>query len=339
MIILGIESTCDETAAAIVKDGHEILSNVISSQVDIHKEFGGVFPEIACRHHINNILPVIDEALKNANMTHSSIDGIAIAHGPGLMGALLIGLHAAKALSLSWKKKFIGVNHIEAHLYAAMMGRLEDLLFPSLGVVLSGGHTMLVQIDSIGHYHRIGSTVDDAIGEAFDKVAAMLGLPYPGGPSIEKLAKEGDPQKYAFKPGMVKNSPFDFSFSGLKTKVLYTIKGQQANRHSPLLIDDDEKKHIAASFQRAALEDIVNKSLSAATQIGAHQIFIGGGVSNNRELRRLFAEKCSTIPQFWPSAGLSLDNAAMIAGLGYQKFLLQQEGDSLSLRAQTRIPF
>lgn len=335
MIVLGIESSCDETACAIVKDGREILSNVISSQIDLHREYGGVFPELACRRHIEILLPVIKEALLLAGV--KEVDLIAVAKGPGLIGALLIGLNAAKGLSLGWNKPFIAVNHVEAHLYAAMMSHPEPT-FPALGVVISGGHTFLVRILSLGVYELIGTTVDDAIGEAFDKVALMLGLSYPGGPAIEALARQGDPTRYAFKPGRVKEHPWDFSFSGLKTNVLYTVKGANASKNSPVLIAEEEKPHIAAAFQEAALGDIVNKTIRAAKEFPSSAVFLGGGVSNNQRLRALFQERCPELPVYWPPLGLSLDNAAMIAGLGYHNFLRQGHGDPLDLEPLPRIP-
>lgn len=338
MFVLGIESTCDETAASVVKDGHEILSNVVASQVAIHREFGGVFPELACRTHVDMIIPIIDKAIRSASIIKQDLDVIAVANGPGLIGAVLIGLNAAKGLALSLNKPLIGVNHIEAHLYAAMMTNLPNLEFPSLGVVISGGHTMLLEILDIGKYNLLGTTIDDAIGEAFDKVATILGLPYPGGPAIEELAKLGDENRYPFKPAVVKNNPFNFSFSGLKTKVLYTVKGQSSQIRDPALIKDEEKKHIAASFQRAALSDIVEKVLSAINTFNCKAIYLGGGVSNNQKLREMLQHKNLNIPVFWPSKGLSLDNAAMIAGLGYQKFIKNGAGDPLSLNAYARAP-
>ncbi len=210
MLALGIESTCDETACAIVQDGRSILSNIIASQIDLHKEYGGVVPELACRRHIDLMMPVIDQALTQAKMTLAHIDLIAVAHGPGLIGALLIGLNTAKALAWALQKPFIGVNHIEAHLYAALMSYEKEIHFPCLGVVASGGHTAIVLIQELGVYQLLGQTVDDAIGEAFDKVAKMLDLPYPGGPQIEKLALYGDPYRYPFKAGRVKGHPLDF---------------------------------------------------------------------------------------------------------------------------------
>jgi N6-L-threonylcarbamoyladenine synthase len=339
MLVLGIESTCDETACAIVRDGKEILSNIVASQIDLHNEYGGVVPELACRRHVDIIVPVLDEALTAANITLKEIDLISVAHGPGLIGALLIGLNAAKALSIAIKKPFIGVNHIEAHLYAAIMSCDQEISFPALGVVLSGGHTALVLMRGLGDYQLIGQTVDDAIGEAFDKVAKMLNLPYPGGPQIEALAKLGNPKRFALKPGKVKGSPLEFSFSGLKTAVLYAIKGQNALQKENLVISEADKQDLAASFQQAALTDVVQKSLLASQQFNCSSLIFGGGVTNNQHLRKLFLSTAPELTYLWPSAGLSLDNAAMIAGLGYHRFLKQGKGDDLELEAMTRIPF
>jgi N6-L-threonylcarbamoyladenine synthase len=334
MLVLGIESTCDETACSVVRDGKEILSHAIASQTEVHARYGGVFPELACRRHVEALLPLIDKALKTSNTEPAQIDLIAVAHCPGLIGALLLGLHAAKALSLAWKKPFVGVNHVEAHLYAAIMG-CPSPIFPALGVVLSGGHTFLAAMRGIGDYTVIGQTVDDAIGEAFDKVAALLGLPYPGGPEVEKLARLGDPRRFPLKSGVVKGRPLDFSFSGLKTNVLYTLKGQNCDRKAPNQIAPEDKPHLAASFQEAALNDVVKKSLAAAEEIGAQMIFLGGGVTENRRLRELF--QISPIPVVLPPPGLSLDNAAMIAGLGYHLFLQRGcIGDSLALEPVPR---
>ncbi len=337
MIVLGIESTCDETGAAIVEDGKRILSNVVASSADIHERYGGVFPELACRRHIDAIIPVVDEALKKADVSPAEIDLIAVAKGPGLVGALLIGMNAAKGLAIAWEKPLIGVNHVEAHLYAALMEAEEPTPFPSLGIVLSGGHTLMLKILEIGRYEAIGTTVDDAVGEAFDKVAALLSLPYPGGPQIERLAKEGNPKGYSFHPGKVKRSPLDFSFSGLKTSVLYAVKGQ--NGLLPVSLTDSQKADVAASFQETALRDIAEKAALAMQTFDCKAVFLGGGVCNNRRLRSLFAEKFTHLPIFWPPFDLTVDNAAMIAGLGYQKFLASgMSGDSLDLEVQTRIP-
>lgn len=338
MLVLGIESTCDETACAIVRDGQDILANVVASQIDLHDEYGGVVPELACRRHIDLMIPVIDQALEQAQLSLEAIDLIAVAHGPGLIGALLIGLNTAKALSLALQKPFIGVNHVEAHLYAALMSHPQSVEFPCLGVVLSGGHTALVLINKIGQYELVGQTVDDAVGEAFDKVAKMLDLPYPGGPQIEQLARLGNPHKHSFKAGQVKGHPLDFSFSGLKTAVLYTIKGPKG-QGSEVALTASDKNDIAASFQQAAFEDIVKKTLLAANRHGVKTLLFGGGVTNNQYLRQLFQTTDSSFHYLWPSLGLSLDNAAMIAGLGYHRYCLQGKGDGMELEPLVRIPF
>lgn len=338
MLVLGLESSCDETACAVVRDGHFILSNIVSSQIDLHREFGGVVPELACRRHIDVIIPVIDESLKQAQVQLEDIDLIAVAHGPGLIGALLIGLNVAKALSLACQKPFIGVNHIEAHLYAALMSHAEPVSFPCLGVVLSGGHTALVLMHDIGTYELIGQTVDDAIGEAFDKVAKMMDLPYPGGPQIEKLAQQGNAKFYPFKGGHVKGRPFDFSFSGLKTAVLYTLKGQNSQL-ADLTLTEEQKFHLAASFQHAAFSDVIAKTLAAAKQHQVHTIIFGGGVTNNQHLRQMFLESNDQLDYRWPSVGLSLDNAAMIAGLGYHRYQKRGHGDHFDLEPLVRMPF
>ncbi len=337
MLVLGIESTCDETACAIVQDGKEVLSNVIFSQTELHHPFGGVFPELACRRHSDALLPVIKQALDEANITPAEVNLIAAAKGPGLIGALLIGLNTAKALSYAWNVPFVGVNHVEAHLYAATMP-LENPPFPALGLVVSGGHTFIVRMDGIGKYQMIGTTQDDAIGEAFDKVAKLLGLPYPGGPEIEALAKKGDPSKFPFRPGKIKNRPMDFSFSGLKTNVLYTVKGQSASKDAPLIISEQEKADVAASFQETALKDVVAKALEAASSFDCKAIYCGGGVSNNNRLRELFLEKNTPYPIFYPERKMTLDNAAMIAGLGFHCYCKEKKGDGLDLEPMTRIP-
>lgn len=340
MLTLGIESTCDETASAVVRGGLEIISNVIASQIDVHKAYGGVVPELACRRHVDLIIPVIDQALREAQCTLDEIDLIAVARGPGLIGALLIGLNTAKAIALATNKPFIGVNHVEAHLYAALMSHGGNVPFPCIGCVVSGGHTALLLIHAIGSYTSISHTVDDAVGEAFDKVAKLLGLPYPGGPEIEALAKEGDEMRYPFRGGRVKDQPLHFSFSGLKTSVLYTLLGQSSASAPLPPISHQEKCDIAASFQRAACNDIVKKTYLAAGMHNAKAILFGGGVTNNRYLRARFEEENrDALPLLWPSLGLSLDNAAMIAGLGHFRYQAQGRGDALEIEPQTRIAF
>ncbi len=334
MLVLGIESTCDETAAAVVEDGSRILSNIVSSQIDLHKEYGGVFPELACRSHVDVMIPVINKALKQANVTLDDIDLISVAQGPGLIGALLVGLNTAKALAFAVNKPFIGINHIEAHLYAAMMTNQKNI-FPSLGVVISGGHTMLLKIKSIGEYKLLGTTIDDAIGESFDKVASMLDLGYPGGPAVEKLAKDGNAVRYDFNVGKDKNNPFNFSFSGLKTKVLYTVKGNKSKKDSPILIKDTDKKDVAASFQKCVYEDLISKAKTASEKYSLKAIYFGGGVSNSRTLRNMIKNKNLSIDCIFPEGALSLDNAAMIAGLAFHKY--NNISDPLDISAKTRI--
>lgn len=335
MLVLGIESTCDETACAIVEDGKRVLSNKIFSQADLHKQYGGVFPELACRRHIDVLIPVIQSAMTEAGVSASQIDLIAAAKGPGLIGALLIGLNSAKTLAFAWNIPIVGVNHVEAHLYAAMMP-LNEPIFPAIGLVISGGHTFLVKVKRIGNYTMIGSTCDDAVGEAFDKVANILGLSYPGGPQIESLAQQGNPKRYLFKPGKVKGRPLDFSFSGLKTNVLYTVKGQNAENKDVNLSKQD-KADIAASFQETALRDIVSKTISCAKEHGCPVIYCGGGVSNNMRLRHLFSEQKAPFSVFYPEKEMTIDNAAMIAGLGFHCFSQKNQGDSLDLEPMTRI--
>lgn len=318
MLVLGIESTCDESAAALVRDGKDVLSNVIASQVEMQRQYGGVFPEMASRAHVDAMMPVIEQALMG-----QLPDLIAVAHKPGLMGSILMGVTAAEALSMAWNIPLVGVNHIDAHLYAAMM---ETQIFPAIGVVVSGGHTFLVRIDGVGQYERLGQTVDDAIGEAFDKVARMMELNYPGGPEIEKLAIDGDPQRFSFRGGRVKGRPLDFSFSGLKTNVRYTLE--------ELELTLQNKQDVAASFQRAAFEDIYTKTMLAVKAVQPKALYLGGGVTNSHALRTMFKD-CG-VPVFFPGKGLSLDNGAMIAGLGYHIF--QEKGaDSLPLETSPRL--
>lgn len=331
MKILGIESTCDETSASVIEDGKKILSLQTASSADIHAKYGGVFPELACRRHVEAIIPIIDAALKEAGITSEEIDAIAIAKGPGLIGALLIGMQTAKGLAIAWNKPLIGVNHVEAHLYAAMMSSNTAPRFPALGIVLSGGHTLFLHIHAIGHYTTLSTTVDDAIGEAFDKVAVLLGFPYPGGPHIEQLALKGSSKKGLFSAGKVKKNPLAFSFSGIKTSVLYAVKDKA--------LSSQEKADIAASFQETVFQDVLKKAKLICKQIGANAIYLGGGVCNNQRLRDIFMQNLTNTAIFWPSKDLSLDNAAMIAGLGYHKFLENPQGESLQIQPSARISY
>ncbi len=328
MLILGIESSCDETSAALVEDGKTVLSLETASSVDVHRLYGGVFPEMASRRHIDAILPVVASALEKARVTSDDIDAIAVARGPGLIGPLLIGLQAAKGLSIAWEKPLIGINHVEAHLYAALMGK--EPLFPAIGLVLSGGHTLMLEIEHIGCYRLISATVDDAIGEAFDKTATLLGLSYPGGPALEEMAKQGDAAKISFSLPKVKKNPLAFSFSGLKTAALYAVKNAASEQYPD----------IAAAFQETAFADLIRKSRLAMETRSIRSLVFGGGVCNNQRLRTLFKDEFPDLPQFWPAPGLSADNAAMIAGLGYHQFLASGcKGASLDLEALPRTPF
>jgi len=338
MKILGIESTCDETAASVVENGSVILSNVIASQAKLHEEFGGVVPEIACRKHIEVIGPVVFRALKEAKLSWKEIDLISVSNGPGLIGAILIGLNYAKGLSVATGIPLMGINHIEAHLFAAIMAQTKPLQFPLLGCVLSGGHTAIVKIESIGAYTLLGETIDDAIGEAFDKVAKMMGLGYPGGPLIEELAREGNPYKYPLKAGKVKANPMAFSFSGLKTAVLYSLGGQNANTALTSSLPNQVKADMAASFQRAAFTDVIQKIQIASKETGISTVLFGGGVTNSRTFRKKIAEEAPEVTAFFPEFSLSLDNAAMIAGLAYHKY--QERGrkaDPLNLEASCKL--
>ncbi len=330
MLVLGIETTCDETSCALVRDGYEILSLVISSQAAIHDAFGGVVPELACRQHIDIISQVLMQAVAEANISLEEIDLISVAKGPGLIGALLIGMNFGKSLAWALKKPLIGINHIEAHLYAAVMSHVPPPHLPALGIVLSGGHTSIVDMQAIGSYWLIGETVDDAIGEAFDKVAKILGLGYPGGPIIEALAKKGDPGRFPFRSGHVKGYPLHFSFSGIKTAVLYTVR--------EMSLTEADICDIAASFQRAVFEDVLHKTKIALSQYKSKALYLGGGVTRNETLRALFAKHLDTAC-FWPENSLCLDNAAMIAGLAYHAWHAHPVSSLFELEPETRIPF
>ena len=335
MIVLGIESTCDETSVAIVHSGRRILSHLIASQAAQHSIYGGVVPELASRYHIEAIIPLIEQALHQAHLSLTDIDLVAVAKGPGLVGSLLVGIQTAKALSWAIDRPLVGVNHVEAHLYASMMAidSMEQYV-PGIGVILSGGHTTLLHVEDVGKYTLIGQTVDDAAGEAFDKVATMLGLGYPGGPIVERKARSGNPKAFPFKGGKVKGKPLQFSFSGLKTAVLYTIQDLTAQgKLSEQAICD-----LCASFQQAAIRDLSAKIHIACEQYPPKALFLGGGVTQNAALRGHFAAKFS-YPLFWPPAELCLDNAAMIAGLGYHTYRRTGRDERFTLEPQTRIAF
>ena len=315
-VILGIETSCDETAAAIVVDGRQVLANVVSSQVDLHARYGGVVPEIAGRAHESLLTPVIAEAMVEAGVTDDDIDVVAATHGPGLIGSLLIGVSAAKALALGWGLPFIGINHHEAHLYAALIEEPE-MEFPLVVMLVSGGHTMLIEFQDHGRYKLLGATVDDAAGEAFDKVARYLGLGYPGGPVIDRLSQEGDPNAIKFTPPM-RNEGMNFSFSGLKTAVVNYV------RQHP----DVETADVAASFQSAVVDVLTHKARKAAREIGAKGICLAGGVAANSELREKTLDMCveDGIQGFLPSRAMCTDNAAMVAATAWWR--MQSEGQS-----------
>ncbi len=306
--ILGIETSCDETAVAIVKNGTTIITNVVASQIKSHQRFGGVVPEIASRHHVEQITIVLDEAFEKSGLTWADIDAIAVTEGPGLVGALLIGVNAAKAIAFTQQKPLIGVHHIAGHIYA---NRLEQSFeFPLVALIVSGGHTELIYMKEHGHYEVIGETRDDAAGEAFDKVARMLDLPYPGGPQIDRLAATGQ-ATIDFPRAWLEQGSYDFSFSGLKSAVINKI--HNAEQRGETL----KKEDIAASFQASVIEVLVEKTYRAAQNYHAKQVIVAGGVAANNGLRQALEEKFQhDIPMQIPSLGLCTDNAAMIAAAG-----------------------
>jgi N6-L-threonylcarbamoyladenine synthase len=311
MLILGIETTCDETAAAIVADGVRVRSNIVSSQIELHARYRGVVPEIASRAHIENILPVIREALKSAGVKLADVDAVAVAHRPGLIGSLLIGVTAAKTLAWALGKPLIGVDHVHAHLYSVRLETGAEVPMPAVGLVCSGGHTALYRIGDFLDVELIGSTLDDAVGEAYDKVAAILDLGYPGGPIIDNLAQQGNPDAIRFPRSKLNRQSLDFSFSGLKTSVLYHVRGyqgRQAMNFTPAEIRD-----VAASFQAACVDVLSEKIRRAAEQCAARSVVIGGGVSANSGLRKAMTN--FPLPVFFPPMQYCTDNAAMIAGL------------------------
>lgn len=320
--ILGIETSCDETAAAVVADGRQIKSSVIASQDKLHEKFGGVVPEIASRAHIEKIYPVVAQAIAQADVTKETIDAIAIANQPGLVVSLIVGVTAAKALAFAWDKPLIAVNHVHAHLQSAMLAS-EKLDLPAVALVVSGGHTSLYDCESALDLTLIGSTIDDAAGEAFDKVAAILKLGYPGGPSIEKIAAEGDPKAIDFPRSMLGADSLDFSFSGIKTAVLYYCRGQDMKGENRVdSMGEDEKADIAASFQAAVVDVLVAKTKRAADKIEAKTVLLGGGVAANTGLREALTGMCDATNRNLLIAPkrLCTDNAVMVASLGYHKF-------------------
>ena len=313
-LTLGIESSCDETSVAILRGGREILANVISTQIPIHQKFGGVVPEIASRKHIVNIMPVLDEALHKASVTLKDIDRIAVAYGPGLVGALLVGVSAAKTLAFALDKPLIGVNHLEGHIFANFLSTPE-LQPPFMALVVSGGHTSLVHVKDYNHFSLMGQTRDDAAGEAFDKVARAVGLGYPGGPKIDKVSKEGNPNAIVFPKAKLED-PYDFSFSGVKSAVLNHIN--RCKMQGEEICEAD----IAASFQKAVVDTLVEKAVKAAKEHHMDKLAIAGGVASNSALRQAMKEACERehIRFYYPSPIFCTDNAAMIGVAAYYEY-------------------
>lgn len=322
--ILGIETSCDETAAAVVENGRVILSNLVASQADLHAAYGGVFPEVASRQHIITIHPIIEQALHDAHLTLKDVDAIAVTRGPGLPGSLVVGMNTAKGLALGSDLPIIGINHLEAHIYSAWLYFSDQAPtdvpeFPLLALIVSGGHTELVLMNDHLQYRHLGSTLDDAAGEAFDKVARLLGLSYPGGPAIEKAAEEGDPRAFDLPRAWLEGT-WSFSFSGLKTAVLREVRKIESDG-LPLPVAD-----LAASFQAAVVDVLIGKTLAAAREFKAKEILIAGGVSANRALRQAIPEQAE-LPVHIPPISLCTDNAAMVAGAGYYRFIHGQRDD------------
>lgn len=329
MKVLGIETSCDECAAAVVVDGHEIKSNVVATQIDVHRPFYGVVPEIASRKHVEWIVPVVDEALENAGETASSVDAIAATYRPGLVGSLLVGLSYAKGLAYAAGKPFVGVDHIMAHLYAPHLEKA--LSYPYLGLLVSGGHTIITAVERFDDFRVLGTTIDDACGEAFDKVAKFYDFGYPGGVAIDKLSKEGDPAAFRFPwPSLHKGEHrYDVSYSGLKTAVINQLD-QFWNRDYP-----KTAANIAAAFQKTAIDILVDRVLKASADTGLKTVVVGGGVAANSYLRKRLGGEAA-VQAFFPSPKLCTDNGAMVAGVAYQLLELGQTSE-FSLNAEPRV--
>lgn len=312
IIILGIETSCDETSAAVIKNGQEILANIISSQIEIHKKYGGVVPEIASRHHVQLINSVIEQAMQEAGLNFSDLSAVAVTYGPGLVGALLVGLSAAKAIAYGHNLPLVGVNHMEGHICANFLVK-PDLLLPAICLVVSGGHTEIIYFNQPGEYELLGSTRDDAAGEAFDKIARAIGLGYPGGPLIDKLAQQGDIHAHSFPKGLAKEDTLDFSFSGVKSAVLNYLNQYKGEKNKKWLAD------LSASFQNSIVEVLIEKTVKAAQMKQVKQILLAGGVASNSALREKISLEASKlgIDLVYPPPVLCTDNAAMIACAGY----------------------
>lgn len=314
-LLLAIESSCDETAGAIVRGGREVLASFVASQIDLHRRFGGVVPEVACRAHMEKLLPGIQSLFEKSRISPSLLDAIAVTHRPGLIGSLLVGVSAAKGLALAWQKPLIGVDHVEAHIASCRI-QAPDLTFPFVALVVSGGHTNLYYIPVPERYERLGGTLDDAAGEAFDKVAKILGLGFPGGPIIEKVAQNGNPSAFPWKMSCLPpKHPFDFSFSGIKTAVLYAARGPCAGKNDPLRLDPQGVADAAASFQSAVVHALVSRTIEAAKKYSVHWIAVGGGVAANGAFRTAMEEAARAIGcrVAIPPKRLCTDNAEMVA--------------------------
>jgi N6-L-threonylcarbamoyladenine synthase len=316
--VLAIETSCDETAVAILRAPRDILASEVASQIDLHKLYGGVVPEVASRNHLPRIRPLIEAALRRSGISLTDIDCVAATRGPGLLTSLLVGYSAAKGLAIGLAKPFLGINHLEGHLLSPFLSGV-DRAFPSIGLIVSGGHTMLVRSTGVGAYHLLGRTLDDAAGEAFDKVAKLLELPYPGGPEIDRLARQGDPKKFDLPRSMAKSGDFNFSFSGLKTAVRYLLPKLVGDFHADL----------CASFQEAVVDVLVQKTIRAAEQSGVQLVTVSGGVSANSRLRSKMLEGTTSagLDLKLASPSLSTDNAAMIAYAALERYLLGYRTD------------
>ncbi len=325
MLILGIETSCDETSASLVKDGREVVSNIILSQDTLHRNFGGVVPEIACRAHLESIIGVINNALIDAKISLTEIDAIGVVNTPGLIGALLVGVTTAKTLCMALHIPLIAIDHLHAHIYANNL-ESDTIPYPVISLVVSGGHTILFLSESETKHVPLGWTIDDAAGEAFDKVSKILSLGYPGGPIIDRLARQGNPRAVMFPRTYLEKDSLDFSFSGLKTAVLYHCRGQDIKNADAKTPPDQKIADIAASFQEAVVDVLVDKTVLASKMYDVRGILTGGGVAANSRLRQRLKDKSKelSIPVYCPSTRLCTDNAAMVAGLAYKKYL---EGD------------
>jgi N6-L-threonylcarbamoyladenine synthase len=326
--VLGLETSCDETAAAVVVAGKDVRSNVVASQVELHRKFGGVVPEIASRAHLECFHRIIDEALAKAGSRAEDIDAIAVTNRPGLVGALLVGVTAAKTLAWAWNKPYIAIDHVQAHAASGAIG-LDRAPWPAVALIVSGGHTALYRVDDYDAISLLGCTTDDASGEAFDKVALILGLSYPGGPEIEKLAREGNPKAYDFPRTLLRRDSLDFSFSGLKTAVLYAVHGQGRTDGGLEKFSRAQLADLAASFQQAVVDVLVTKTMRAVARTGVSNVVLGGGVAANKALRGAIEQAClkRNVGFYAPAMAYCIDNGAMIAALGYHLLKRGQRSD------------